>query len=249
MANEVSAWLANPKRNYAKGVELYDKYKINKKFDKFFASANNPEPGSPQSQLLYKKLATIDRKLKQNTQLVESEKPTVKKSISVKAINTDKKGKKTAKKSDDKTAKNDPKRPRIVENPLIDVKELPDDLKVKYFENKERTKLLSQKHEELKKAKTDKDRKLIADQITVLENDRSAAWKEIDTWWNANKKQDMSPTQDPEIVKQANKISNLKNYIRRANADSKKHPDKKEANDKKVEKWQKELDELTKGNS
>lgn len=247
MINELSAWLANPNRSYADGVAIYNSCKRTNKFDNYFASVQDPPKSSLQFRMLFDQLTRISRILKAKPELVVPQ-PQTTKPIVVKAINTE-----SVKKNKPAAAKNtEPKRPVIVENALVDVKALPAELKVKYFENKEIIKLINQKHEALKKMdkdpKFDKDRKRIAGELAELDDKRAAAWKEIDEWWNENKDKKAAdkPKEDtPELQAKVDRINNLKNYINRTKAQTKKHPEHKSRNEAKIKKWEKELDELT----
>ena len=240
MANEVTGWLNSPNRSYADGVALYNKYKKDSKFDEYFAQVRNAAEGDMHLQLLKVRLQKIERIINNNPSLVKPEAPGAK-PIMVKAIDTSRI--QPSKKAQEF------KRPIVVENPLVDVKELPAELQVKYHENKDITRLANAKHEAIKKLPIDKafdkDRKELALQLTELDNKRAENWKAIDTWWaNREKTPANQKPADPNFQEKLNRINNLRNYIRRSEVESKNKPEKKKINDKKIANWKKELDEL-----
>jgi hypothetical protein len=250
MINEVNTWLANPKKDYAAGLALYNKYKNKNDFDKFFGGVTNPTQDSMHFKLLIKRMGDINRKLLSRPSDIKPEK--TKLPITVKTIVTGDSKKKGARQNlptGEAGAKN--QRIKIVNNPLVDVKELPEELQKEYFRAGELTKLLAGKHFEMQglgeATENDAKRKELAEEITTWEDERAKIWKKLDAL--NEKKNAGEKTKEPEgktIAQKALRISNLENYIRREKVKIKKNPKRKAAGEKKITNWQKELDELRK---
>ena len=237
--NKVTAWLQSPKKDYQTGVSIYNEYDTRKEYGNYFASVTNPSENAMQFKLLIKRIQLIERKLLSNPNLVKPD-TTVNRTIQVVEIK-----KKTTEK------------PHIVDNPLVDVKELPKELQDKYFENKGLTLKLSALHQQLRElnpeSSFDAVRKEIAGSIISIDEKRSDNWKAIDSYWNSKKNPEQLPVEDGKktLTEQANRIYNLKNYIRREKAKLAKTPDKykpgtvsRERIEKKIAEHQKELNEL-----
>jgi len=243
----ILTWLQNPARDYKTGLEIYMEYRSNKKFDQFFQSVTEPAPGSMQFKMLLQKVNEIYRKVQQNPGLTKPE------PITVKPINID----------ELKKNKLDPigsNRPRIVENPLVNVKELPEDLQKLYFENKALTKEISDLHTQLKALPKDKrydnKRKELANIICLKDDKRAANWLAIDTWWRDNKEltEDQkkqfdarridlkSALKEAKIIIQ--RIDTLKINISREKKRVEKDPQLAEKLNTKITEWEKELGEL-----
>lgn len=220
--NEVQQWLSDKNRNYKEGVSVYLKYRTRKNFDAFFAQVEEPAPDSIHFTLLIKRMRDINRKLRSNPDRVKPEASKFSKSIEVKELTNKKKVEIT------------PLRPLIVDNPMVDVKDLPEELQQKFFENKQYTKEMLGKHRDMcdipEGDANDEKRKALANEITDIDDKRAANWKEIDDWWKANKQPKANSqkqiTKEPTLAELATKRENLKNYIRREKAKIKKDPEK-----------------------
>ena len=237
MLNKIAHWLQNPERSFEDGLKIYHDYKVDTKLDKLFA-AENPEPKSLPFTILHQKVETIYRKLVANPSLIKHG------PIAVSQIDTEQLKKKFA----EHNAKLESKRPTIVENPLVDVKELPDDLKKLYFENKEKAKLRAGMHTQMAKLSEDEsaneDRKKLAEDICQLDDEIADNWKIIDTWWTDRKNNKVTTAEAKSLMDKVKRINNLNNYINRANAEIAKNPKLKEDREAKINKWQEELDSL-----
>lgn len=231
---EIKAWLAEPKKSYSKGLEFYNQYKKNNNKDKFFASVENPELGSMHFNLLVTQVRNIHRKLSQNPKLIKS------KPIEIKKLSP------VIKAGDKKKSK-----PTIVDNPLVDVKELPPQLQEKYFENKQLVKDIMMKRQEMTDLGEGSDvndaRKTLANKICELDDKKAANWKAIDTWWNEKKnpQQPQQPeTEAKKVKKDLRRIENLKIYIPRDTKKMQANPDKADEYKSKIENYKKELTQL-----
>lgn len=247
--HEIKNWLLNPERNYKTGLEIYNAYKSNNKFDNYF-NVESPSSESMQFKMLVQRVGEIHRKLEQNPNLIKSG------PITVKPINTDE----LKKKFGERVSQLDPKRPRVVDNPLIDISQLPEDLQRLYLENKNLTKEIGQLHQELKAVpageKYNAKRKTLADKITTKDDKRAENWSRIDTWWKENKlttdqqRQEFDAKKDElkislkEAKSLFNRIDTLKINITREEKRMKGNALLTEKLTPKVNKWRKELAEL-----
>lgn len=236
--NNIQHWLSDDKRNYQDGLALYNQYKTSAKHDKFFNSVSNPDPGGIHFNMLTTQLQNISRKLKQNPSLIKG------KSLEVKKLSPTIKA---AKLSDEEA-----KRPRVVDNPLVDVKELPEHLKEKYFENKNLIKERSKVHAEMRNLpddkKNDADRKKLAGQVLNLDKKMADNWKAIDTWWKQRQEGEKEPAKQKDVVKEAlekkKRVGLLKNYINREQKKIEKDPAREKEGKKKIDAWEQELEKL-----
>lgn len=236
---EINAWLSNPSKDYRVGLQIYDQYKVNNKFDDYFHSVEDPGENDMHFKLLVKNVRDIHRKLLTNPALIKTQ------TIVVKQIDTDDLKKKSGHRSP-----NAANRPRIVENPIINPKDLPEDLQKLYFENKNLTKKLSVKHAEMadmdQAEKNNEKRRQLADEICLMDDTRTANWNQIDTWWKDNKlktddeKENFNASKQ-EVLKTARRIETIKINISRAEKELKKNPDRKNKLDPKIKKWKEEL--------
>lgn len=248
--NEINAWIHNPERDYHEGLLIYNKYKNTNKFDNYLQSFESPSRNSMQFKMLYKRIVEIHRKLSQNPNLIKPEDITVK-PIDVNAL-LKKKG------QQDNSLKAN--RPIIVDNPLVEVSQLPKELQQDYMENKILTKEIGILHEEMKSLpgneKFNAKRKIIAEKITDKDDKRAANWEKIDNWWRENmlntdqQKKEFNEKKDELLfsLKEAkqlfNKIDNLKINISREEKRMVKNPQLKEKITLKINNWKKELTEL-----
>lgn len=236
--NNIQHWLSDDKRNYQDGLVLYNQYKTSAKHDKFFNSVSNPDPGGIHFNLLTTQLQNISRKLKQNPSLIKGKALEVKKlSPTIKA---------------ERLGDQEAKRPRVVDNPLVDVKELPEHLQEKYFENKNLIKERSKAHAEMSNLpddkKNDADRKKLAGQVLNLDKKMADNWKAIDTWWKQRQEGEKAPAKQKDAVKEAlekkKRVGLLKNYINREQKKIEKDPTREKEGKKKIASWEKELEKL-----
>jgi len=114
----------------------------------------------------------------------------------------------------DKLAEYEAKRPRIVDNPEVDVKELPDNLKELYFQNKELVKERGVLHLKAKDTSivTEAREELIA-KLTEIDNQINANWKTIDTWWQekqaGSNNETKLPIKNPVTAKEINALEDV----------------------------------------
>ncbi len=236
--NNIQEWLSDNNRSYQAGIALYNQYKTSNKHDKFFSSVSNPEPGGIHFNLLITQLQNISRKLKQNPSLVKG------KSLEVKKLDPSIKA--------PKASQHEAKRPRVVDNPLVDVKELPEDLQEKYFENKNLVKERSRVHAEMSNLPEDKkynqERKEKAAEVLKLDNAIAGNWKAIDTWWKKKQEGEKAPEKQKDAVKEAlekkKRVGLLKNYINREQKKMEKDPSREKEGNKKIRDWEQELEKL-----
>jgi hypothetical protein len=232
----IFSWLADPKRSYLDGMNLLKSLKP--KELPYYSQFVEPDPGSYQFRMLYSVIQNIARKTAQNTVRVDSP------SISVQQIKTIVKASKEKKSGI-----------VVVSNPLVDVKELPEDMQTLYFSTKKLTVDIAREHVRLKSAATDDERKGLLADITRMESLRASNWKSIDSWWEENKlPKEPLPTEAPdakEIARDAlsrnKRINTLKINLSRALKELKTMTGKKaEARNLRIEAWNKELNELEK---
>jgi hypothetical protein len=158
----IQQWLANEKRKYADGVQLYHKYKKNNEKDSFFNSVTDSKEGALHYNMLLSWMKNTFRKLPPQPD------PKAEVKIPAKAI-----------KANIETPANQVK---YVHNELVDVKSLPPDVQKLYFRNQEITKKLTRLHQELREAKSDQERQPIASVIADINKERQDNWQEINKY-------------------------------------------------------------------
>lgn len=238
---EISTWLANPAKDYKTGLSIYNQYKTNNKFDDYFNNAEDPKLHSMHFKLLVQRIKDIYRKIQANPATVKQQPQT----LGVKQIDTEE----LKKKSGQHTSPNASNRARIVENPLINPKDLPEDLQNLYFENKKLTKELSVLHNEMADLdpdpKNDETRKQLAEEICSMDDTRSVNWSKIDTWWKDKKltgeKQKKEFDAKKEILQISRRVETLKINISREEKRLKNNPEMKKKLKPKIDNWKKEL--------
>jgi len=245
MLHKIAEWLSNPNREFSDGLKIYNEYKVDKKLDGLF-NVENPAPNSFQFNTLIQRVADIYRKLQANPLLIKAA------PITSQPIDTDELKKKyTNRINSIKT--NDPasNRPKIVANPIVDVKELPEKLQILYFETTELAKNRAGLHTEMARLdphkKNDATRQRLGNEIVQLDDTISANWARIDGWWKENKSPKVDEAQNRKnILEKVTRINNLNNYINRAKAEIEENPELKEKREASIKKWQTELEELSK---
>jgi chromosome segregation ATPase len=245
MLKKISDWLKNPDRNFADGVAIWNDYKKTDKncaaFDKFF-SATNPAKNSTQFTMLVRKVADIHRKLSANPSLIKQP------PVTVAQLQPKTMQEKFAKRLQELKSE----RPRIVDNPIVDVKELPENLQQLYFKNKELVKKRAGYHMKAKSfdegAEFNEQRKKYDDLVVEIDDEIAENWRQIDNWHKEknNPPAEKEPDAEPKLTDKVKKINNLTNYINRAKAKIKSFPEEAAKLTPKINKWQAELDELTK---
>lgn len=196
--------------NYDDLLEVYNKYKIDKKFDQFFGQGKD----SLRLNMLLKRVKEIFRKLDQNkgfaepqaeaTPHVESEQPSIPEdNITVKEL---------------KIQNKKPLRVVVDNNPHIHRDKLPEEMQILYDENGKMNQEMKSKHALLNVATSDSERKELMDQLCELEETQIKNWATIDKWYQdniVNPKKEPAPKKVLEPAEIAKKIDAAKNYIAR----------------------------------
>ena len=253
----LNSWLADPKRSYDDGVELLRAIRHQKL--PFFEKAKplKPVPDSYHFRLMVSYLQNASRKLAQH-----KEEPT---DIPViKVIDLSPKGPvaPTSKgKTTPKTSKQAPAKGkdtfRIADLDLIDIRQLPENLKSDYKSLRVLFSAISRKHAEMKAAKSDKQRKALLEDLRSMEAQRLSMWKGINEWYDANKGKSADGQENDEkkiaeeaakrAVARVKRIDTLKINIARANKEIKSgkiSESKVKSRKEKIVAWAKELSDL-----
>lgn len=223
--NKATEWLNDPDRSYADGLKIYKEHLGMDKNYAFFSEANDPQPGGLHFNLLTERLRVVQRKVeaqpKEETKADLSDAPNIK----VIAL----KGKRG---------------PHIVDNPFVDIKDLPEDLQKKFLENKELVKTISGAHAAIKSATTDEERAAQLAIATEAEELKDANWLAIDAWWKEFK--DSKKPEAPEDNK-ALRQETIRKAISRAEKDIKDgniKPAQVLSRETKIAAWKQELKDL-----
>ena len=235
MRNKIKEWLNNPEHLYKDGLGLYDKTKISTKFDKFFALVSEPEQSDLPFKMLIQQLQNALRKIEQNP-VAEIVAP----KASSKAIGT---GKLNIK------AKSQMAGIKVLTE--IELTKLPEALQTMYLRTKQIVPEMNAVQQELRGEElTEEQRKVFADQLCELEDEKDACWKAIDAFGlNIGKPKEETKDVDPVAIALAKKtrIDNLVIYIGRTgkSIDEGKVPYDKQIRElEKIELWKKELSKL-----
>ena len=230
--NDLLNWLSNPSRGYTEGLGLYQKY-TNKKDLDFFRSAGEPEAKSLHFRMIVQRLQNAARILSENPKLAPKPEPY-------------KVDSRTAQPITNRVLKLEgpgrSKKLRVVDNPLVEITQLPEALQQKYLQNKDLYKEIAGAHAAMREAKSDDERKELYSELQRLEAQHASNWQEIDSWWLENKDGAAAVTGkaqgDPvkEALEKAKRVELLQNYIRRY----RDKPEKKEL----FEKYEAELKAL-----
>lgn len=251
-------WLKTPLHSYADGVSILKE--LRPKDAKFYESVSNPARDSYHFRKLEKDLANEARKLAQHPHPTASQDKPVKPNIQVVDLTkniqpTRGKGRNTEGKNVEKAEGKKTETMRIVGNPLIDVKELPEYLQQKYFRTKAITTAIARNHAQMKEVKANEKRKQLVNENVELETEKDNIWAELDTWWKENKKTDAKPDSEEDKIKKAAKeavdkskrIRTLKIQIGRAEKELPGLSGKKlDTRNVSLKGWKKELAKLEK---
>lgn len=223
--NKATQWLADPHRVYADGLRLYaEVFGTDKQYD-FFAGASNPEIGTLHFNLLEEKMRRASRMLPADQ---ETSAPEVQIPVRAKSA---------------KPSFSNPDHIHIVDNPLVEVTQLPEKFQKLFFDNKRITIELAAAHAELKTATSDDARKELLARAKSLEKTRSSNWKAIDQWWSENK----GPVPDQGKDENEKRRETLRKNIRRAEAEiasGKLDAPKTKSRNTKLAAWKQELSDL-----
>ena len=119
MKDKINAWLQNPDKNFAQGVQYYHQFKITSKFDNFF-NVMNPARNSMQFKMLITELINIHRKLKAKADKEPAQKKHTKDDLEAKPLDP-------RKKAESQKLNNSKIKPVITDNPVVDISLLPED--------------------------------------------------------------------------------------------------------------------------
>jgi len=185
--------------DYLALLDIYKKYKINNKFDQYFAQQQNAAKGSMPYNMLLRKVKDICRKLEQidgfenDNSGIAQEQP----EITVKPLNI----------------KSDKSKERVIidSNPHVNRADLPDNLKQLYDDNGKLSQEMKTKHALMKAEKTAEKRKGYLEELTSMEDKINKNWELIDKWYadfKAGKKEDSPSAPDPLAEKKKLKLQN-----------------------------------------
>ncbi len=188
--------------NYQALLVIYNKYKINNKFDQFFAQQLNPEKEYMHFKMLHSKVKDILRKLDQNNGFQKVSNKSGEPEISVRPLDFKK----------DKIKM----RPVVDSNPHINRSELTEALQQLYDDNGRMNQEMKSKHAAMRVEKKADKRKILVNELSVLENKINHNWVVIDEWYKEFKtsKEKTNP-KELTPVETANKIEAAKRYIDR----------------------------------
>lgn len=231
--NQATQWLQNPDRKYQDGLLIYKEvFGMDKQYA-FFANAPEAKPAGLHYNLLTEKIRVAERRigntLPDSAETVSLPNP----DIRLKPIRAE-------------------KSPRFVDNHLVEVTLLPAELQEKFFRNKQIMKELAGEHGAMKAAADDAARSTHLEMCKVLEEEKDANWKSIDSWWEENGQKTVQPgekkpeqnKEEPnaekrmETVRKA--ILRVKKELKDTTMDLKKIKSKKE----KLAAWEKEMSDL-----
>lgn len=230
---KIRDWLVNPKKTFAEGKALYDRFKTSTKLDALLNSKPSFDPGTIQFNILQGELNRIFRiqqqKAGEKKADIKAVKPQVK-AINIKSIKESMQPSQNQRRAASLRITN--------HNPAVDYNALPPDLKAAFDEIKELSKTLSG----LKAITVDKkakpqDRKDAADELCRKFDKRASLWNQLDDWAAQNNitnpiKGDDIPSKD-EIKSQIKKKRDEINRSLKNNTP--KDPKKREAKIKKLE--------------
>lgn len=182
--------------NFDDMLEVYNHFKTNEKFknvilkhNKFFNSGS-AKPGEVKFSILLKIVKDIYRILEHSNYFVmAASKPP---EIKVTPLTLDPKNKATASNPDEKNKENKNEKPKIVKNPVVNYKELPENLQKLYDEAGALKTEMKSLHAKMvaikgKDINSNKARKKLVTQIAKNEEKFKENFEQIDAWWLTNK--------------------------------------------------------------
>jgi hypothetical protein len=187
-------------KNYQALLDIYDKYKIDRKFDAFFNVSN---PDTMRVNMLVQKVKDIFRKIEQSGGFQQNTEVQIK---NIEVTKLDFKKKKA------------PTKERVVidSNPHVNRADLPSELQKVYDENGKMYGEMKSMHAALKVETNEEKRKVLANDLTLLEDNLNANWTKIDNWYQDFKEGNFKPENtDSDPVAIANKIGAAKRYLGR----------------------------------
>lgn len=196
-------------------LSIYNKYKINNKFDEFFAQQKNPPKEHMHFSLLLGKVKDIFRKLSQTDgfdvnneisaqNVLENNEPT-RDPIIIKTL-------------DFKNQKSKSIERVIVDsNPHVNRDELSEEMQKLYDDNGRMNQEMKSKHSLMKNEPDTEKRKILVNELAALEDLINANWSKIDSWYqefkNGNK--DSESSKQLTELEMSNKIQAAKKYMDR----------------------------------
>lgn len=243
--NKAQAWLKDPRRDYAEGVAIYKEAMGNDKALQFFNQVSSAKPGTLHFNMLMERMQKVARVMvvKQADKLPDITTEEIKAPAKPVAGKPAKTMREIIREKADKSV-------RIVDNPFVDISQLPDNLKTNYLRIKEIPKKLAGAHGEMKAATTDTERAAKLQLCKDLEDEKKALWLTIDDWWKSNKAGKAPEQETPADLSNIDKrletlrkaINRAENELKTGTLDAKKKTVRKE----KIAVWKKEQKELQK---
>lgn len=254
---DLQNWIQDPNRSYRLGVDLYRHYKGEDQFLNYFMQGIQ-NPTKAHANLLYKRLTDVSRKIRQNSSKPsqpQQPKPVVKtkKDIDVREIAPSGKldvlrGNKTyINKLLTLQWKDLEKRDRAV---FFNNEKYFAAKKQTFIGISDREREIKSMHAAMKKEDDKEKRGELINRMKELENQNVQAWQEVDDFTEPQDDSTGDPVKDAEKKgeERANRIKNLKSYIKRAEREISKGKYKREQTVKrkqaKIKQWKAELKEL-----
>lgn len=202
-------WLRNKSRTYQDGIDIYNLYKKDGNYDAYFAQVKNAPVTSLHFKLLMQQIIRIDRILDANPSMVKNVVP---KKETQKPDQVSNKAHNDAPITVEKLNFNKTKIDRVIENKNYNYHMMPDDIQNKYDRIKSIGREATALHAKLKVSNlSDNDRKQIAQEIVLLEDERNQKWQEVDVWANTP----ASQRENANIAEVTKKINAAKKYLDR----------------------------------
>lgn len=228
--NKATKWLSDSSRTYAEGLKIYvEAFGTDDRYH-FFSGVSDASMGSLHFNLLEEKMHKAARILPAVDELPPSTKAST---FKVAAVRSSKPGK-----------------VRIVDNPLVEVTQLPETHQKMYFDNKRLTIEIAAEHSRLKSDITRDARAECLEKLKQLEASRRKNWEKIDAWWNLNKGS-LAALPEENTVNTKRKDTLRKNIHRAEKELTAGNLDKARiaARQIKLETWKQELKDISNQNS
>lgn len=202
--------------NYQALLDIYNQYKMDKKYDQFFAGVTNPDATSHHFLMLQSRVKDILRKLDNKKAFTQEPEIAVPSKETEKATEPQPPKKITAVPLD-LGKKKVTEKVIIDSNPHINRDKLPEDMQKLYDDNGRMNQEMKSKHALLAVATSNEQRKTLMDELCVLEETQCRNWETIDKWYHDNIVDPKAPIEEKplEPAEIAKKIAAAKNYIAR----------------------------------
>lgn len=243
--NKAQQWLRDTRRTYADGVTIYKEIMGIDTSWKFFSQVSNAQPGTLHFNILMERMQKASR-------VAAVTQANILPDITTEEIKPAKAPQKPAVPAKETIRTRAEKSVRIADNPMVDIKQLPENLQESYRRIKEIPRELAQAHGEMKGAKTDAERAEKLQACKDLEAEKKALWGKIDEWWEKNKdgqKPEASGESSPDLSNIDKRLETLRKAINRAENEltsGKLDAKKKAARKMKLTAWKQEQKDLLK---